>query len=183
VILSVYPEAKGVLLDISEHMIEAAREKLQDFKNNLDFIVYDYSNKDWIEKVKHKNPYDVIVSGLSIHHQPDERKKELYKEIYDLLNLGGIFINIEHVESPTKWVSSLFNDCFVDSLYNMHKKKDGSITREKIAEELYNRADKEANILSPVEDQCKWLREIGFKDVDCYFKIYELSVFGGRKII
>jgi hypothetical protein len=25
------------------------------------------------------------------------------------------------------------------------------------------------------------LRDIGFVDVDCYFKVFELAVFGGRK--
>lgn len=88
---------------------------------------------------------------------------------------------MEHVSSPTKWVNSLFNDCFVDSLFELHKIKNPAITREQIADELYNRPDKEANILAPVEEQCRWLREIGFSDVDCYFKIYELAIFGGRK--
>lgn len=176
-----YPEAHGVLIDISEHMIEAAQEKLNDYKDNLEFIVFDYCNKDWIQKVKRKVPYDIIVSGLSIHHQPDVRKKEIYSEIYELLSPGGIFINLEHVLSPTKWVSSLFNDCFIDSLFEMHIKKNPAVTREQIAAELYNRPDKEANVLAPVELQCDWLREIGFMDVDCYFKIYELAIFGGRK--
>ena len=44
-----------------------------------------------------------------------------------------------------------------------------------------DRADKAANILAPVDDQCRWLREIGFADVDCYFKAFELALFGGRK--
>ena len=39
----------------------------------------------------------------------------------------------------------------------------------------------EGNILAPVELQCEWLRRIGFEDVDCYFKIFELAVFGGRR--
>ncbi len=47
--------------------------------------------------------------------------------------------------------------------------------------QFVNRADRAANILAPVEDQCRWLRAIGFRDVDCYFRIYELAVFGGRK--
>ncbi|HEX9061232.1 MAG TPA: class I SAM-dependent methyltransferase, partial [Clostridia bacterium] len=174
VILSCYPDAKGVLLDISDHMAEAAQSKLKDFENNLDFIVYDYGNKEWVKKAEQKSPYDVIVSGLSIHHQPDQRKKEIYSEIYGLLKAGGIFINLEHVSSTTQWVSSLFEDCFADSLYEMHNKKDSSITKEQVAKELYNRSDKQANILAPVEKQCEWLREIGFDDVDCYFKIYEL---------
>ncbi len=181
VILSVYPDAKGTLLDLSSHMIEAAQKKLDDFKENLDFITFDYSSKEWTNKVKSKGLYDVIVSGLSIHHQPDDRKIEIYGEIFDLLSPGGIFINLEHVSSTTEWVSSLFNDCFIDSLYEMHLKNNPSVTKEQIADEFYNRQDKESNILAPVDEQCRWLREIGYKDVDCYFKIYELAVFGGRK--
>lgn len=181
VILSAYPDAKGVLLDISEHMMNAAKEKLKEFKSNLDFINFDYSDKEWIKEVAQKSPYDVIVSGLSIHHQPDDRKKEIYAEIYRLLDHGGIFINLEHVSSTTNWVSSLFDDCFVDSLFELHRSNGSTITREQVAEELYNRPDKVANILSPVEEQCNWLRNIGFRDVDCYFKIYELAIFGGRK--
>ena len=42
-------------------------------------------------------------------------------------------------------------------------------------------ATKAANILAPVELQCRWLREIGYEEVDGYFRIYELAVFGGRR--
>ncbi|SPE57295.1 hypothetical protein SBV1_270094 [Verrucomicrobia bacterium] len=30
-------------------------------------------------------------------------------------------------------------------------------------------------------EQCQWLREIGFENVDCYFKVFELALFGGTK--
>ena len=43
------------------------------------------------------------------------------------------------------------------------------------------RLDRPANILAPVEDQCRWLREIGFRDVDCFWKYFELAIFGGVK--
>lgn len=181
VVLSAYPEAKGVLLDISEHMIAAAREKLDEFKYNLAFSVFDYGDRNWTGMVKSGAPYDLIVSGLSIHHQPDERKREIYKEIFGLLGKGGLFINLEHVASPTKWVSSLFSETFIDSLYEMNSKKNSALTREWVANEMYNRPDKESNILAPVGVQCDWLRNAGFEDVDCYFKIYEIAIFGGRK--
>ncbi len=45
----------------------------------------------------------------------------------------------------------------------------------------YDRPDKSANILAPIEQQCAWLRDIGFTDVDCYLKVFELAVFGGRR--
>ena len=37
------------------------------------------------------------------------------------------------------------------------------------------------NKLTLVETQCNCLRKIGFTNVDCYFKICELSLFGGMK--
>ncbi len=58
---------------------------------------------------------------------------------------------------------------------------DPNKTREEVALHYYNRPDKAANILAPVEDQCQWLRAIGFENVDCYFKILELAMFGGTK--
>ena len=42
--------------------------------------------------------------------------------------------------------------------------------------------DRRDNILAPVEEQCRWLRRIGFTDVDCFFKAFELAIFGGRRL-
>ena len=41
--------------------------------------------------------------------------------------------------------------------------------------------DKAANRLAPLETQLAWLREIGFRDVDCYWKQFELAVMAGYK--
>ena len=63
----------------------------------------------------------------------------------------------------------------------MHLKQGNSISRDEVAEFWFNRPDINDNILALVETQCQWLRQIGYRDVDCYFKILELAVFGGRK--
>jgi len=146
---------------------------------NLDFVVFDYSDSCWVDKVSHVALFDVVISGFSIHHQPDARKRRIYSEIYDLLKAGGMFLNLEHVLPHSLFVREVFNDVFIDSLYNLHVQQGGKRARAQIASDFYNRPDKDANILAPVEKQCEWLRKISFKDVDCYFKILELSIFGG----
>nr|MBP6805533.1 class I SAM-dependent methyltransferase [Chloroflexota bacterium] len=123
-----------------------------------------------------------VVSGYSIHHQPDERKREIYAEIYDLLRPGGLFINVEHVASIDPWVEGVFQDLFVDRLYAFQQANGSTMSREEVDRTFYSRPDKVANILAPVEDQCRWLRAIGYKHVDCYLKIFELAVFGGVKM-
>lgn len=180
-ILQEFPQANGVLLDFSDAMIAAARKNLLNYAQNHNFITYDYGNPNWVELVREASPFDAIVSGFSIHHQTDERKKDIYAEIYNLLSPGGIFINIEHTLSPTPWVATIADNALIDSIYNMHKRQGSDITRDRIAAEYVHRPDKVANILAPAADQCNWLREIGYTDVDCYFKILELAVFGGRR--
>lgn len=180
-ILQKYKDVSGVLLDISEPMIQVARNKLVKYNESLEFVLFDFGESLWTERVKAKGPFSVIISGFSIHHQTDERKRELYSEIFELLMPGGLFLNLENVSSSTKWVSSLFDEYFIDSLYNMHLLKRDGITRQEVAEEWYHREDIEVNKLAPVEKQCEWLREIGFCDVDCYFKVLEIALFGGRK--
>jgi ubiquinone/menaquinone biosynthesis C-methylase UbiE len=175
------PNASGVLIDIAEPMIQAAKDKLSSYQDRFDFVVYDYGDKHWVKKVRAEEPFSVVVSGFSIHHQTDEGKRALYEEIFQLLEPGGVFLNLEHVSSATVWISSLFHEYFVDSLFDVHRRKRGGMTRDQVAQQYYCRDDKAANILAPVETQCEWLRNIGFKDVDCYFKIFELALFGGRR--
>jgi len=35
--------------------------------------------------------------------------------------------------------------------------------------------------IAALGDQLEWLREAGFKSVDCYWKYLDLSIFGGAK--
>jgi len=173
-LLERFPEARGTLVDFSPAMLEAAGKRLAGRAVTL--LNADYGSASWKDAAG-AEPYDVIVSGYSIHHQPDARKREVYREIFDLLAPGGIFVHVEHVSSPTPWVAARNDDLFVDSLHRHHRDQ----SREEVARMYYQRPDKAANILAPVETQCGWLREIGFTDVDCYLKILELAVFGGRK--
>lgn len=180
-LLGRYPDASGVLVDFSQPMLDAARARLQSGAGHLAFLQADYGDPGWTALVESEGPFDAVVSGFSIHHQPDARKRSLYAEIFNLLRPGGVFVNVEHVASASPWVETLFVEHFVDALYAYHVAQGGAKTRQQVADEQYHRPDKAANLLAPVEVQCDWLREIGFQDVDCYEKLFELCVFGGRR--
>jgi SAM-dependent methyltransferase len=179
-LLDTFPSARGVFLDFSDPMLHAARENLDGYKQ-AELFTADFATSKWMDVVAKFQSFDLIVSGFAIHHQPDERKKVLYGEIFDLLSPGGVFLNLEHVASCTPAGEQIFDDFFVDHLYEFHAASDPDTTREGIADTYYKRPDKNENILAPVEDQCRWLREMGFQDVDCFFKVFELALFGGRK--
>jgi len=180
-ILGEYPTARGVLADFSEPMLEQARELLKDDADQIALENLDYGNPAWVDKMQAYSPFDVVVSGYSIHHQPDGRKRQLYEEIFSLLGPHGWFINIEHVSSAAQLNIALFENHYITARHILEQNNGGTRTFDQLAEEYENRSDKAANILAPVELQCDWLREIGYEEVDCYFRIYELAVFGGRK--
>ncbi|MGH2561918.1 MAG: class I SAM-dependent methyltransferase [Thermomicrobiales bacterium] len=178
-VLSRFPDARAVLVDFSEAMLEGARAQFGSDQHRL--ILADVGQEAWIADVTSEAPFDAVVSGYAIHHLRDERKRTLYSEIYELLAPGGVFVNVEHVLPATPWVGTINDDLFIDSLFAHHQRRGGAKSRQQVADEYYFRPDKAANILAPVDVQCSWLREIGFADVDCYFKVFELAVFGGRK--
>lgn len=180
-VLARYPEAQAALLDFSAPMLAEARRELAQQQPAPRFAVADLAEPRWADGVRDLAPFDAVVSGYAIHHLPHERKRALYAEIFALLAPGGMFLNVEHVASATPWVETLSDGLLIDSMFAFHRQRGGGKTREQVADEFVHRPDKAANILAPVEDQCAWLRAIGFIDVDCFFKVFELAVFGGRR--
>ena len=178
---AMYPESTGYFLDFSPTMIDAAREKAGADDGRLHFLISDYAEPQWTADVAPAAPFDLIVSGLSIHHQPDARKRAVYREIYDLLKPGGLFLNLEHVAPASGWAETASDELFIDSLWEFEQRQGTGKTRAEVAESWLTRTDREANLLSPLDEQCRWLREIGFADVDGYFRVLEIALFGGIK--
>jgi SAM-dependent methyltransferase len=179
-LLKLFPSASGLFLDFSDPMLDAAIEKVSRLPNTT-VAKADFASPQWLDVARPHGPFDIVMTGFAIHHQPDERKRELYAEVFDLLGPGGIFLNLEHVASATEAGQELFDDFFVDHLHDFHRISNAGANRDAIADNYYKRPDKKENILAPVEDQCEWLRQIGLTDVDCFFKVFELALFGGRK--
>ncbi len=149
------PSIEGVALDFSDPMIEQAKKR---FANDpqVTIVKHDFSLPLPAKQLK---CFDAVVSSLAIHHLTHPRKKQLYTEIFSLLNPKGVFCNLEHVSSPTQ---------------NLHWKFVAAIGWTPETEDPSNK-------LLDVETQLNWLREIGFVDVDCDWKWLELALLVGFK--
>jgi tRNA (cmo5U34)-methyltransferase len=149
------PDIEGVALDFSEPMI---RQALKRFATDKQVRVVKHNLDNPLPKFE-LGVFDVVVSSFAIHHLTHERKRQLYQEVFDLLNTKGVFCNLEHVSSAT-------NTLHVKFLAQVGKTPE---TEDK------------SNKLLDVETQLRWLREIGFDDVDCYWKWLEFALLVGVK--
>ncbi len=148
-----HPETEAVAIDFSPAMLEAARKR---FEGNSQVKVIAHNMDSSLPAL---GKFDAVISSFAIHHLAHERKRALYQEIFGLLNKGGVFCNLEHVASP----SARLHEEFLLRIGFTVETEDPS------------------NKLLEVETQLRWLREIGFADVDCLWKWRELGLLVGRR--
>jgi tRNA (cmo5U34)-methyltransferase len=177
-VMDAFPESTGVLVDFSEPMLEAAEKRLASRVGRWAIVRGDLSTSAWRDGLPAGDRYDAVVSRLAIHHLPDERKRQLYEETFDLLVPGGIFLNWEHVETAGL-AEGLFDEFFRDRLLEAEREREDPRSTEEVLRSYDDAADDD--ILRDPETQCGWLREIGFEQVDTYFKLPGLAIFGGVK--
>ena len=147
------PKARGVALDFSVPMLDELHRRFGPMSraeivhHNLEF------------PLPVLGTFDAVVSSFAVHHLVHERKRQLFEEIWTLLEAGGVFCNLEHVASASPYG----HERFLEAMGITAAEEDTS------------------NKLLDVQTQLEWLREIGFADVDCYWKWRELALLVGRK--
>lgn len=178
-VLSAFPDAAGIALDYSEPMRELAARRLARLGDRAAVAPADLREGAWRAAVP--DTVDVVVSGFAIHHLPDLRKRTLYGEVFERLAPGGTFLNLEHVASATPAIEALGDEAFVRFQAAAREAAGETVDLGAVRAAFHARPDKADNVLAPVERQCAWLRELGFVDVDVFWKWFELALFGGTK--
>ncbi len=147
------PEAEYLALDFSPMMLAAVGDRFRD-DPRVTVVSHDLS-----QPLPDLGCFDAVVSSFAIHHLAHPRKAALYREIFDCLEAGGCFCNLEHVASPTEQLHHRF-----------------------LAAIGYTPAEEDpSNQLLDVETQLGWLRTLGFRDVDCHWKWLEMALLAGGK--
>lgn len=180
-ILHQYDEIEMVCVDFSEPMLELAKKTLQRFNQRTHFILQDINIPLWSKNVASYTPFDVIITGYVMHYVPDDRKKAIYQEIYDLLSPGGLLLTLEHIAASSPHLEQLHHEYFISSLYQYYTAFSNAITKEEIRTLYNNRPQQRANLLTPLESHLTWLQEAGYIEIEHYHHISQFSLFGGRK--
>jgi len=164
-IAKVHPGIDITLIDLSDEMLEIARQRLRDFPN-VTYIIADYLNYPY------EGSYDMVVSSLSIHHLDSSEKKQLFGKVYELLKPGGIFINADQVLGP---------DLRMDTFYKGEWRV--AINNSGLSYEELDQADQRTRLdkMSTLEEHIELMKKAGFSSIDVVYKAYSFAVMFGRK--
>lgn len=160
-----FPDAKYTLVDISEQMIDIARQRFE-IMDNFTFEIRDYS------KELPSAQFDLIASALSIHHLDNDSKALLYTNIYNKLPDKGCFINLDQFNAASGLMNDYYNQYWYDYI--------GQSTISEQERDLWlqrRELDKENTISETLE----LLRQLGFKHVECIYSYMKFGVILAMK--
>ncbi len=154
-LLKIFPRAKYTLLDVSQEMLNSCSERFKETKiKPITSYFNDYKFPS--------NSFDIVAAGFSMHHCSAIDKQELFKKIYNSLRDTGVLTlsdliidknDVNHSKLIEQW-GKLVNSHFPDG------------EKWTWIMEHYDEYDKPDSL----ENQLKWLRNVGFRDIEILIK-------------
>jgi len=160
-----FPHCEITLTDISDEMLEKAKERFSG-QEKINFITHDYVNDSILGN------YDVVISGVSLHHSTKDELKIVFGKLFACLKSGGIFINADQVLGETPEIEKQYEKAW------LQQAKEKQCTEEEIAVALKRM---EADKTLPLSAQLSLLSGAGFEMVNCWYQYYRYVVYSGCK--
>jgi tRNA (cmo5U34)-methyltransferase len=153
-LLSALPNATAIGLDMSEPMMAEGKVRMAPFRQRFSYHVGDFGDGELPDDLP--GTFDLVVSSRAIHHLISPNKARLYTQVYNRLNNGGAFFNIDNMRP---------RDDFFRAVY---RKLGPRSTRPRGTESGGGGSGTEHP--DPIDEQLTWLRDAGFAHVDCLWK-------------
>ncbi len=198
-----YPHSVIEAVEGAEKMMEQAKSKtvLQDNDGRIKWILADYSSPSWLAGVS--GPFSLVVTIDALHHLTHERKRELYREIYDSMEQGGCFLVSDHITSTEPYFNDpqyvLWVQEVLENLKGIEKDSDlarlledqSSLSYSKLQDmsvsafrkELTAGLKMEGENPMPLMQHIDVMRSIGFSNVTVEYRYANFAVISARKEI
>jgi ubiquinone/menaquinone biosynthesis C-methylase UbiE len=90
-----YPDVEVTLQDISQQMLDRAREHLSSRFSKVKFVRCDLTDPHWTSEVG--GPFDLIVSSIGIHNIDNfEKISACYRDVFSITSQRGRFLNCDY---------------------------------------------------------------------------------------
>ncbi len=175
-------------LDGSEVMLTQLHERLARFGERVEIRQFDIAAHDW--RTQLPTPLRCVLSSLCVHHLFGGEKRQLFHDMRKSLEPGGALLLADIIKPANQHIAQLFAHQYDGIVREQSLAIRGDLSGFQRFNELewnyflhdYNLSDADTiDHPSLLNDQLRWLSEVGFSLVDCYWMRAGHAIFGGYK--
>lgn len=186
VLLEADPALEATLFDGSADMLEGAKKNLGGYKGieyrvgTFQSLLLEGGTEEGRGTSIFGGSYNIVTSGLAIHHLPSDGKEALFKLIFGALVPGGYFLNMEVTRSTSEALQGWYRRLWEEWAGECSDRKE-RYDRFKGAIGKARGKGTSVDYAEPLDSQLGYLRSVGFTDVECYYKYGAFTLYGGKK--
>jgi tRNA (cmo5U34)-methyltransferase len=185
-ILTRFPRCHYLALDGSLTMRTHLQQRLAYFAERLEVRPFELSNQAWRSEL----PAQVrcILSSLCVHHLDGSGKRQLFRDMLKHLEPDGALLLADLVLPANQRIADFFAQQYDDIVREQSLAKLGDLSGyEEFEKQQWNyfRYDYGKpnlhDLPSLLSEQLRWLQEVRFRQVDCYWMRAGHAIYGGYK--
>lgn len=181
-VLTAFPSCHYIALDRSEAMRQRLNTALAPFSPRFNVWDFELADEEW--RTGFTTPLRCVLTSLVVHHLTERGKRKLFEDVVTMLEAGGAFILADIVEPISPEAKLVFASQWDQAVRLRSLAKTGNLAAfEYFDEEEWNHYTAEEpdpfDQPSSLFDQLQWLKEAGFKRVDCFWMQAGHAIFGG----
>ncbi len=175
VLLARFPDVTLHGYDLSPAMLAQAQSRLAQFGQRFVPRQFDLAEREWRTA---ERPFYAVVSSLTVHHLDGPGKRQLFQDLYQMLQPGGVLV-IADLIAPTRPLgtavaASAWDEAVRQRSQQLDGNDDALAQFERLKWNLYRypedpdvAIDKPSGLL----DQLKWLEQADFTAVDLHWAL------------
>jgi tRNA (cmo5U34)-methyltransferase len=182
-VLEGFPDAKVVGLDGSPHMLNTAAQRLRTHASRFTPERFELVEPLWRRR---DHSVHAVFSSLVIHHLAGSAKQALFRDVYSLLEPGGVFTIADVMQPASEAARRIAARDWDAAVRAQIAAANGpeEAYRRFISDNwnLYEHLDEDPiDQPSTLAEQLEWLSDAGFMQVDCFWLFAGHAVLGGVK--
>jgi tRNA (cmo5U34)-methyltransferase len=171
-------------LDASEKMLQRARASLKQYGDRFRAASFDVHDRAWRRRL---TSVDVVVSSLALHHLNGDEKRIFYRDLFEALAPGGVFVNADLILPATSAGLAVAADAWDRSVreyaHRNHDQRDAFNAFESLRWNLFRYPDENATDHPlPIVQELALMTDAGFSNVDIHWMYAGHAIWGGCKV-
>lgn len=185
-VLENFPRCHYLALDGSEAMRARMSQRLARFGARLEIRPFELAGQGWRAQL----PAQVrcVLSSLCVHHLESSDKRRLFHDMLKHLEPGGALLLADIVQPANQRIAHFFEKQYDKIVREQSLALRGDLSGfEEFQQEEWNyfrhdygRPDTYDHP-SPLSEQLRWLAEVNFRQIDCYWMRAGHAIYGGYK--